>query len=492
VQDKELVKLRRSIVGKVRAKDVSHLPEEELYALLQNDIYTTSEMAVMAGFFKDKDASYKQWCEVTAGMDKPIQKMFFTDLALKVMPVILKLSESSTFDGDFDEYMIAQSANGVNAQDISKIIEEFMLANTSYHMQQLVDRYQRLNLVIKFSDAIDDIARREPMPNVIESTIGSIRHLSRCDVKMITPSVEVVTPQTEKLLGDVEDDEVYKLKRFEHLGNLAYFTRKEMHAIGAPPSNGKTAFAMQLIDEFIEDNPSLNVSAFLLESDWRQYQQRYTARKYGVNLNRFIDRRFTIDDRRFVQQAANDLMQFDNRLFMQPRGRYSATDIGRVIRQQADSTGIKPDVIIVDHIGRVQPEQGTPRGFGSQEDSLLRLQEIAEENNAILIVMSQLDKDSVTNSFDKKKQTLPTITAFKYGTITEISKLCIILFKDSQELLSNEMVLNQKIVVVKANNGSSGYVDSLFVKPLAYHIEAHEPEQLFRHRDMLRKFNFHV
>lgn len=495
MHDKELVKLRRSVMGKVRAKDVSHLPEEELHALLQNDIYTTSEMAVIAGFFKEKDESYRQWVELTSGLEKPINKLFFTDLGLKVMPVVIKLIENHTFEGDFDEYMIAQACQGVTHRDIAEVIENYLITNTSYHMQQLLDRYQRLKLIITLSDAIDDLARREQIPAVVDTTIDGMRNWAKCDVEMITSDIETVSETMEKMTGSVEDVETIQLRRMPRFSEMVLLQRKEMHLIGAPAANGKTAFVMQLMDELVEDH-GLTIDAFLFETSWAQYQQRYTSRNYHINGDKFRTKRhtLTVEDKRVCHSVVQKLMDYEGKVNLAPQDHeYTPALVEKIIRQRINKTGNPCDVIIIDHIDCMSPDGRTKDGYTDNNNILKSLIRIARQNNAILIVASQLNEDVVKNYFNKQSKKMPGQGCFRYGNIYNYSKLAIILYKLEEDMSDfRKPVVDQKIIICKNNNGASGVINSLYVKPTTLTIESFYEEHLVKHKDTLKKFNFHL
>src|SRR5690606_35860444 len=87
----------------------------------------------------------------------------------------------------------------------------------------------------------------------------------------------------------------------------------------------------------------------------------------------------------------------------------------------------------------------------------------------------------------------PGIGAFRGGVVTEYAKVVIILHKDEQEMLkANQPVVEQHIVICKANDGASGAIQSLFLKPFAMHIEDGDIKDRLRFREHLEALHFDI
>lgn len=340
----------------------------------------------------------------------------------------------------------------------------FCLTSSTHHIDLLVDEWRKRQFTEIASAAIDHASDGDL--NAVIMEIGEkSKTLLKTDVKATQFSTNEIFQRMDSIGKDVENELVPT--SFPELQTLCGgFPRGQISVVGAPPGYGKTIFLMQEIEAFMLAD--LTVFAFLLESTEKQFYERWCQRR-GVHGKVFKPGGTnTQADRDLIWGASEMLDKSKHNLFGVWRGGYTALEITAITEELMTTTGRKPDLIVVDTLNRMNThlERETSFSYAGISTNLQILNDLAAKTNATLLIGAQLDKKNISDSF-RSGSRVPTLNAFKGGTIGEQAKVAIVLHADDQEMLNNQMpVVEQKLVCVKSNDGGSGWTPSLIFKPL--------------------------
>lgn len=367
---------------------------------------------------------------------------------------------------------------------------EFMLIGSGFHdlMGTLLDHYR----VREFQRLVDFAAESandgKSLNDVIAMVGEKTRTLLKVDAGMMTPTVDICVNEIEKKIREDSTDESIPSTFRSFAGMVKEYQRGQIALVGAPPGNGKTAWAMQEIQCALEHG--FTVDAFLMESTFSQFTDRYIMRNFAVKGGRLNRKSFTQDELRAIQDGMESLNRFENRLYLAPMANYTAGGIDAMLQERKAATGRGIDLIVIDHLDCMSiPREKGQSQFDAMKETVLQLRGIATRENAAMLLCAQLSVDAIRNSVGQKER-LPTIDAFRGGTPTESAKVVVILNKDKQAMLDGTPYVEQQAVICKANDGETGFVRMLFLKPFAKHIEDTSPACRVQYKRWLDALEF--
>jgi replicative DNA helicase len=291
----------------------------------------------------------------------------------------------------------------------------------------------------------------------------------RAETAMATPTADVCNDEIDRMITEeaTGDDIPTSFRAFaEHVGE---YKRGQITLVGAPPGFGKTAWAMQEIQSAL--TAGFVVDAFLMESSKAQFSERWVMRNGAVTGGKFKRKSYTQDDFKAISDCMAMLNKFENQFYMAPMENYTVAAIDALIQARKTNTGQPCDFIVIDHLDCLSVKREKGQGqYEAMKDAVLQLRGMAARENAAMLLMGQLNVDAVKNTVGQANK-FPTLDAFRGGTPVEAAKVVVILNKDKQVMLDGSPVVEQQIVICKANDGNTGYIRSLFLKPFAMHIE---------------------
>ena len=460
-----------------------HLPLIVDDAVLVRDP-NPDERALCSFFFCQPRQTLELWQSMTAsiGVDKPGQRA--ADVLIQderhrmfirtVLEMIKAGYDEITFFDMVKNFATPERIEKMGGVPYLTRHSDFALVggvNLRHHIEQLVDRYRLRKFQEIAENALYVAVDGKSLNGVIDDIAQRTKTLLKANTAVLTPTIDVCLDAMERLTMEEGDDGTIP-SSFRHLAeNVGNHRRTYMWLVGAPPGNGKTAFAMQEIQCALEHG--FTVDAFLMESSFDQFMERYLMRNFAIRGGKFKSKFFTKDERAAIMTGAENLQKFEGRFHMAPPMSYNASQIDALIQERKQKTGTPCDLIVVDHLDKMAASRKDVgvASFDSTKENVQALSNIAARENAALLLLSQLSVSAIRDSFQKNSR-IPTLGAFRGGTSTEYAKVCLILFKDEQEMLKNDSpVVEQEIVICKANDGNSGTIPSLFIKPLAMHIE---------------------
>ena len=230
--------------------------------------------------------------------------------------------------------------------------------------------------------------------------------------------------------------------------------QKEYIVIGARPSIGKTALALQIATEISKTH---KVDFFELEMDEVSMGERMVASQVGLGLNRIRSGIFTTGA--FSKMTGAMLrMPETMQLNIVTCNTRSIQDIVSKIRQRVRNDGV--EVVFIDHFGLINAGKDSGRGKDFEVGRVVsnEIQKLQRELKVPIVVLSQVGRDS-----EGKAPTLAELR--RTGAIEEDADTIIFIDRPRQIETGNAPV-NAKLVVAKNRNGSLGAAKCTFYPDL--------------------------
>lgn len=441
----------------------------------------TDERTVCASFLYHPNEMARLWAAAVSGIENPGKALIRDERHRRLIGKILEyrramISRTNNPDPEMD-FMGFLHFTGRDAwADMggSEYITGhdaffWSLHHTKQALKRLIDNFRVTSFQLLLEDAMESVNDQADLSAVIVSVTEKSRALLKADAEMITPTAEVCNNELDRKITEEDNSMDIPTTFREFAKYVGEYQRGQITLVGAPPGNGKTAWAMQEIETSVI--AGFTADAFLMESSFRQFSDRWIMRNYAIRGSRFKTKSFTHEEMKALNDGMGQLTKFENRLFYAPMANYSVAKIDAMIQARKAATGLPCDLIVIDHLDTMaidkQPGQSS---YEARQDMMLGISDLAIRENAAVLLLSQLSVDAIRNSIGQSNK-FPTIDAFRGGTPTEKAKVVVILNKDKQAMLDNNPVVEQQIVICKANDGQTGYIRSLFLKPFAMHIE---------------------
>lgn len=453
------------------------------------------DRAIAYHFMAWPQESIQVWRNCTAGITNPGAALIQSD---RCRALISKIIQLITKDGHkhFDLFLLRANSTDSEIEQMGDL--SYICGHFDYYfnaprftetMRILIEKFRVRECLNLMHSTIENATDAQSLAKSIAMLEDHSRKLVKTEGEMLTPTPEVCVAEMDKKVtvedtGDRIPTSFRRLARF-----VGDYRRTMITLVGAPPGNGKTAFAMQEIQCALEHG--FCVDAFLFESTFSQFTDRYIARQFKINLNRFSHKSFTKDELLGIHNGMDAMMKFQNRLFLSEPVGMTPDEIDAKIQDRKQRTGKPCDLIVIDHLDAMNfPRNGkSETDYETRKRGILSLRNIAARENAAMLIVSQLSVDAVKNSIGKDSR-LPTMDVFRGGTPTEAAKVVLVLNKNQQDMIKSDVV-EQQIVICKANDGRTGFVRSLFLNPFAMHIED-SPENRLRFAAELESMKFDI
>lgn len=236
---------------------------------------------------------------------------------------------------------------------------------------------------------------------------------------------------------------------------LGGFRRGTVCHIGARPSTGKTAFAINIASH----QKTKRVLFFSLEMSTDMILDRYAADVAGVEYGHFTSQDLSEDQMGKVRKAVGGLGR-DKWFFI-------VDDIYNVEAMASAVLRIRPDLVVVDYIQKVTALRNYNNMRERVEYISGELKKIAKTNHCAILCLSQLSRDG---------QNAPTMSNLKESGALEADGDYIILLHrpfvlDKREDVSPETT---EVLLDKNKFGETGIVNMRFLGQYQRFIEVDE------------------
>ncbi len=279
----------------------------------------------------------------------------------------------------------------------------------------------------------------------------------------------VVDKMTNKDLNDRVETGFEVLDRYTNGG----FAKEEYVIIAARPSIGKTAFALSMMHNMI--NNGKRVAFFSLEMPAASIAKRLFAMDSKVELSKIMKSSFFSDEMDRVKDSLERLYDLRENLYIVDVPNISLTELrtkARVIMKER-----KIDCIVIDYIGLISPPSNmvSAKKFEQVSYISLNLKQLARELKVPVVVLCQVGRES--------EEQEPILSNLRdSGSIEQDADIVCFLHRkktlsdeEKQKNLKDSMgrasIQVTKMIVAKNRNGETGYFKIGYNGPLTYYAD---------------------
>ncbi|MCL2478648.1 MAG: replicative DNA helicase [Treponema sp.] len=237
------------------------------------------------------------------------------------------------------------------------------------------------------------------------------------------------------------------------------FQKTEFTVIGARPSMGKTALALNMAAH-IAIELKIPVAFFSLEMSTRSLLLRLISSEARIDSNKFRSGILTKKDFASMFQAADRIKPAP--LFFVDMPQMTILDIqamSRMLRSQE-----KVEIIFIDYIGLISSESTNQARYEFVSEVSRSLKGLARELDIPVIALSQLSRE-----LEKEKRSPNLADIRESGSIEQDADMVMFIDRDrelnkTQEEQSKDKGQKVKLIVAKNRNGPTGIVDLTLLK----------------------------
>lgn len=220
--------------------------------------------------------------------------------------------------------------------------------------------------------------------------------------------------------------------------------------IGARPSVGKTAFAIQMASNITKQG--IPVCFFSLEMRAKVLFTRMVSQDCAIPIS-FIQHGLVTQSQSTLQKLNNSMTKiFSYPLNIYDDGIKSEKELLSRIRVEAKQNKVK--VFFIDHIGLVRHSDRTMKRVEQLDEITEMLARAAKELGVTIVCLSQLRRDA-----EGKEPNLADLR--DSGAIEQNADICMFLHRN--RATGGEMSIPSKVIVIKHRDGACGTANMLFI-----------------------------
>lgn len=381
----------------------------------------------------------------------------------------LKLTSDMFFDENIRKIIAyADEQNKFDTNDIiaeSKTNESFVpnhfVQNMLFRDKDFIynfERYQKPLLENYKAFKLNEIMKKKQQVRTqedIDELSQQFEYYRDLTIEQADLTEKIGAEALEKLYDDNPDRDVISTG-YKNLDNMIKgFRLKTMTIIGANPSVGKTAFALNLIWNILKNG--YDVTFFSLEMTGVDVFNRLASRVKSIPSQKIRDKNLSSEEIEGVATLYNTLR--NHKYFHINDGSNITT---REIRKAASEESDKPKIIFIDHLSFIKP-------LNEKADMRIRIAEtsrqlttIAKEYNVAIVCLAQLNRGNKQRQ-DKRPEMSDLQES---GNIEQDANTILMLHRDDYHDIDqmNAEKSDTKIIVAKNRDGNRGTVNMTFHK----------------------------
>lgn len=334
-------------------------------------------------------------------------------------------------------------------------------ANIEYYAKIVFERATRRSL-INVSQDIKASAFDETRDSklILEEAEKRIFDLADNDQTTVVHSMGDIVPLTVEMI-----EQNYKRKNsftgvpsgFSKLDTMTSgFQKAELVIIGARPSMGKTALALNMM-EHIAVTKKIPCGFFSLEMSHVQIGQRLLSQNARIPGTKLRTGMLKLDDFQKINDAAGRC--YDAPLYIVDTPNMQLIDLRAMARRMR--TNQKVEIIFIDYIGLIATENSSAPVYEQVSEISKSLKSLARELNIPIVALCQVSRDAEGNE--------PSLNQLRgSGSIEQDADVVMFIHRErkKQEDGEAEPVQDAKIIVAKQRNGPIGDVPLLFLSSI--------------------------
>ena len=332
-------------------------------------------------------------------------------------------------------------------------------ANFKYH-QEIVKKYAHKRETVQIANKIRKATQEGDLDTIIREGIHDLQTvedlLSDENLGDIKEGLMELYVECEKDLGEISGIP----SGFKDLDGLTGgFQESDLVVIGARPSVGKTAFALNIALQAAQEDVSI---IFSLEMSKKQLLKRAVGQIGHVSSVKLRNPNRLFDDKDWngLQQALGIISKMNLHIF--DRGGMDVPYIRSHVRKLRQHYGKEKRLLVI--IDYLQLIVGDPRLKGNRQAEISEisraLKQMAKECNVVVIALSQLSR-AVESRQDKR----PMLSDLRdSGQIEQDSDVIAFLYRDDYYDRESKEKDRIEIILAKQRNGPIGTVQLAFLK----------------------------
>lgn len=392
---------------------------------------------------------------------------FYADAHQSIWRAVVKLADTGKpvdLVMIHDELIAANAlANVGGASYLADLLGEVPTgAHATYHASIVRDYALRRDLIDAGTELVRD-AHSRSMP-ADELVADLERKLFALSMRTTTNDVHHIGDVVRELLSDIEarigsGSTLAGLSTgYVDLDNtLSGLKPGELIVVGARPSVGKTAFAVNILDNVARSGiPTLMAS---LEQRRKEIAGRLLAMASGVPMHKFSrgSRIEPMDAEALAREAGNDRLA-GCPIYLDDAPDQSAAHVLAASRRAVAKLGAA--LVVVDYLQLMRPESSTENRTQQVGTMARRMKLMARECDVPVILLAQLNRDN------ERERRCPRLSDLRdSGEIEQHADVVLFLHREP-DLNANDAVWPIDVVVAKQRNGPVGTVRLSYRRPV--------------------------
>ena len=334
-------------------------------------------------------------------------------------------------------------------------------ANIKYYAKLVLDKARRRSL-IKISSEIKSSAFEFQKESrfIIEDAEKKIFALADADQTIEIHNMQDIVNRTiENVYNRVKNhgDCTGITSGFTTLDSMTSgFQNSEFVVIGARPSMGKTALALNMM-EHISIDRKIPCGFFSLEMSYEQIGQRLLSQRTRIPGTKLRNGMMQVTELQKLQDAASAC--YEAPLYIVDTPNMQLVDLRTMARRLVHDHGVK--IIFIDYIGLITVENVNAAVYEQVSEISKSLKSLARELNIPIVALCQ-----VARSAEGEEPNLAQLRGS--GSIEQDADVVMFIHRERKKSENGEMeaVQDAKLIVAKQRNGPIGDVPLLFLNSI--------------------------
>ena len=418
-----------------------------------------AEQAVLGAVFLEPSA-------LTVASEILIPEDFYRAAHQKIFSVMLKLHDQGqavdliTVTEDLAATKLLEDTGGVSY--LSELAASVPTAANIEYYARIVEEKSLLRRLIRTATGIaqDGYNREDDVTALLseaEKNILQVAQRKNAGAFHVIKDVLVRTYDNIELLNNRKGDITGIATGFAELDRMtAGFQRNDLIIVGARPSVGKTAFALNIAQN-VATKTSENVAIFSLEMGAEQLVMRMLCAEGNINAQNLRTGSLTDEDWGKLTMAMGSLSNAG--IFIDDTPGVRIGEIRSKCRRLKQEHGL--GMILIDYLQLIQGDGRSGENRQQEVSEISRsLKQLARELQVPVIALSQLSR-GVEQRQDKR----PMMSDIREsGSIEQDADIVAFLYRDDYYDKESENKNIIEIIIAKQRNGPVGTVQLAFVK----------------------------
>jgi replicative DNA helicase len=323
----------------------------------------------------------------------PVKPEWFGDPNAQAL-VKLMVKLDGDWLGEMDLARKFEAENKVSAKKIDWLTID-QSQNFRYPLESVVGTLQKQYVV--------DQARQAAARFAQDPSSSSAKELNAAFTAMNESGVKVNGEQLATLAGQYVKDmnspriEDGMIKTMPKLNNLlgGGLSGGQLIIIGARPSTGKSAFAVNMIDGIQKNSDGMVIDLYSLEMTNTETRNRFIALLSRVPLGAIKRYNLADDQKQKVTAAAKSVENSDIKIVDDA---HKLSEISRSIRERAATAQKGHYVAFVDYLGLIEPDQPSGSRYQDVTHITRAFKVLANELDVPIVLLSQLNRENARNN----------------------------------------------------------------------------------------------